>query len=313
MRKRLRWYSFRWRTGLVLLVAFAACWYLLIGRFRHPAGSGPAGPAVGAECFSEAWSERKTIVVGLGDSITAGFGAARGRGSFALVVENDDEAYPDMMGRDLIHVFPDLDVLDYSRSYTVSAEHLEQQLPRISTFPDSMQGIVIMTTGGNDIIHDYGRSAPKDGAMYGCSIEDAAAWSGGFRRRLEAIIDGAASRFPGGCEVFLADIYDPTDGGGDIENAHLRLPAWPDALKVLSVFNGVIASVCSARDNVHLVDIHSEFLGHGIHCSDRRGKHYRADDPHYWYFVNLEDPNERGHDAIRRVFLVEMARVLCER
>ena len=33
-------------------------------------------------------------------------------------------------------------------------------------------------------------------------------------------------------------------------------------------------------------------------------------DPYCWYHVNLEDPNERGYDAIRRLFLIEMARVL---
>ncbi len=30
---------------------------------------------------------------------------------------------------------------------------------------------------------------------------------------------------------------------------------------------------------------------------------------HHWYYTNLEDPNERGYDAIRRLFLIEMAKV----
>ena len=37
---------------------------------------------------------------------------------------------------------------------------------------------------------------------------------------------------------------------------------------------------------------------------------YRADDPHYWYYANIEDPNERGYDAIRRIFLNEIACVV---
>jgi hypothetical protein len=36
-------------------------------------------------------------------------------------------------------------------------------------------------------------------------------------------------------------------------------------------------------------------------------KHYDRKDPHYWYFINLEDPNERGYDALRRLFLNAMA------
>ncbi|HUT13256.1 MAG TPA: hypothetical protein VMY42_22395 [Thermoguttaceae bacterium] len=34
----------------------------------------------------------------------------------------------------------------------------------------------------------------------------------------------------------------------------------------------------------------------------------RPEDPHYWYAQNLEDPNVRGYDAIRRLFLIEMAK-----
>jgi hypothetical protein len=54
--------------------------------------------------------------------------------------------------------------------------------------------------------------------------------------------------------------------------------------------------------------LHNAFLGHGIHCSQFWTKHYDWKDPHYWYFVNLEDPNERGYDVIRRLFLIEIAK-----
>ena len=30
----------------------------------------------------------------------------------------------------------------------------------------------------------------------------------------------------------------------------------------------------------------------------------------YWYFMNIEDPSERGYDAIRRLFLLEMIETL---
>jgi hypothetical protein len=54
---------------------------------------------------------------------------------------------------------------------------------------------------------------------------------------------------------------------------------------------------------VRVVPIYEEFLGHGIHCRQFWRTHYRARDPHYWYSSNIEDPNDRGYDAIRRVFL----------
>jgi hypothetical protein len=50
------------------------------------------------------------------------------------------------------------------------------------------------------------------------------------------------------------------------------------------------------------------FLGHGIHCTQWSFEHYDSKDPHYWYAWNLVDPNPRGYDAIRRLFLIEIAK-----
>jgi hypothetical protein len=165
-----------------------------------------------------------------------------------------------------------------------------------------------MTTGGNDIIHNYGSTPPREGAMYGATLAQAKPWIANFEKRLDEMIDIFNERFPGGCQVFLADIYDPTDGVGDAANA--GLPAWPAAMAVLDAYNEVIRRCCQKRPNVHLVPVHDEFLGHGIHCREPWRTHYRSADPHYWYFTNLEDPNERGYDAIRRLCLIEMAKVI---
>jgi lysophospholipase L1-like esterase len=283
--------------------------YFLIGRYWHPAGSGPAGPPVPLDSFQHTWSTNQFALVGLGDSITAGFGALGKHGYFDLLIENDDAKWPDMQGRDLKHVFPHLTACNLSVSYTVLEEHLRDQLPSIASYPTGVRGIVVITAGGNDLIHDYGRSAPRDGAMYGCTYAQALEWKPGFTRKLKALIDGVTAHFPAGCDVFLGNFYDPTDGIGDIEHANLLLPAWPDGLKVLPVFNGVITETCNSYTNVHLVDFHAAFLGHGIHCRNFLNPNYRKEDPHYWYFMNLEDPNSRGYDAIRRLFLIEMSKV----
>lgn len=305
----LRWYSIRWQTVLILGLAFFTAWYFLLGRFKHPVGVGPAGPPVAINAFQNPWSTNQFVLIGIGDSVTAGFGAAEKHGYFDLLVQNDDAQFPDMNGKDLRHVLPHLLTHNFSVSYTVSEEHLKDQVPTIVMYPPQVRGIIVITTGGNDLIHDYGRSAARDGAMYGCTYQQAMQWKENFRTRLRAILDGVMTKFPGGCDVFLANIYDPTDGVGDIEHANLALPAWPDGLKVLPLFNGIIDETCRSYRNVHLVDIHSAFLGHGIHCTDRWNAHYHRDDPHYWYFDNLEDPNDRGYDAIRRLFLVEISKV----
>ena len=74
--------------------------------------------------------------------------------------------------------------------------------------------------------------------------------------------------------------------------------------------NEAVERTAGQRKNVHIVDIRSVFLGHGIHCRDKRSPYYHKDDPSYWYFENLEDPNDIGYDAIRRLFLNEIARTL---
>jgi len=87
-------------VAAALLLAGAA-WHSLAGRFQHPVGSGPAGPAVDAAPFRQAWSKQPVVLLGLGDSVTAGYGAAPGRSYFELLARNDDTLYPDMAGRDL--------------------------------------------------------------------------------------------------------------------------------------------------------------------------------------------------------------------
>ena len=107
---------------------------------------------------------------------------------------------------------------------------------------------------------------------------------------LDAILDQLSAKFLGGCHFYLANIYDPTDNVGDAQ--HAGLPAWPDGEKIIAAYNDIIAKCAERRADVELIDMHGLFLGHGIHCRKFWMPHYHADDPHYWYFDNLEDPND---------------------
>jgi hypothetical protein len=99
----------------------------------------------------------------------------------------------------------------------------------------------------------------------------------------------------------LCDIYDPTDGVGDAPSVYL--PDWPDGLAIHARYNQVIRECAGKFSNVHVVLIHQTFMGHGVHCRKFWRSTYVSEDPRYWYFTNVEDPNDRGHDAVRRVFL----------
>jgi lysophospholipase L1-like esterase len=296
-------------TGLLGIGVFligAAVMYLYL-TFNLSVGEGPAGPTVPRTAFAHPWTTQPVLLIGLGDSVTAGFGARRGYGYFDRLVANPPEDSPDLRGICLSAVLPNLRATNLAVSGSVSGEHVQKQLPQLPRANTQTLAFVVITTGGNDLIHNYGRTPPREEAMYGSSLEQAKTWISGFAERLETIVSGIESRFPAGCHIFLANIYDPTDGVGDIARA--GLPAWPDGLKVMEAYNEVIRNCASKHSCVHLVDFHSAFLGHGLHCRQFWARHYDSNDPYYWYYTNLEDPNERGYDAIRRLFLIEMAKL----
>jgi Lysophospholipase L1 and related esterases len=291
-------------AGLFLVVSGAG--YLYFFRAR-PIGTGPAGPELSAEMFSGVWSDKPVLLVGLGDSVTAGFGARRGYSYFNLLVTNSATDFQDMRGKCLQAVLPNLIFTNLSESGSTSGEHLRRQLPRLPVVGSNTTALVVITTGGNDLIHNYGRTPPREEAMYGATWEQAEPWIKNFERRLNEMIGVINDHYSAGCEIFLANIFDPTDAVGDIQRA--GLPPWKDGIKILTAYNEVIQRCAENHHSVHLVDMHKAFLGHGIHCTQFWSKHYRSNDPRYWYYVNLEDPNERGYDAIRRLFLIEISKV----
>lgn len=281
------------------------CLYFAFFQWR-PVGSGPAVPS---ELFQHVWSDRDVLLFSIGDSVTAGLGAAsREHSYFNRLLRNPVDEYEDMRGRCLSTVFPHVESLNLAVSGSTSLMHIETLRNRLDIQPETTFGIVVMTTGGNDLIHNYGRMPPKEGAMYGATLEQAKPWIANFEERLNAMIELIDARFPGGCDIFLADIYDPTDGVGDAPSVFL--PPWPDGLKVHAAYNRVIHECAAARPNVHLVPMYETFLGHGSHCAQFWRSTFRWEDPHYWFYYNIEDPNDRGYDAIRRVFLLKMIEVL---
>jgi len=288
----------------LMLAAFACYHHFYVSR---PIGRGPAGPSVSPQLFAKPWASQPVLLVGLGDSVTAGFGARKGYGYFDRLAKNPIDEFPAMAGVSLSALFPQLRATNLAVSGSVSLELAEKQLPRLPVVDSNTLGLIVITTGGNDLIHNYGRTPPREFAMYGATLEQAKPWIGHFEERLEFIFGKLNDHFKGGCQIFIANIYDPTDGNGNIEKA--GLPAWIDGPKLLTAYNQAIGVCAAKHPNVHVVNMHDAFLGHGINCTQFWSTYYQRSDPHYWYYDNLEDPNERGYDALRRLFLIEIAKV----
>ncbi|HEY2251263.1 MAG TPA: SGNH/GDSL hydrolase family protein, partial [Planctomycetaceae bacterium] len=208
----------QWRLAWLVVLGVAVIGAAFL--YRHywhsrPIGAGPAGPPVSAEKFGFTWTDRPVLLVGIGDSVTAGFGAStEAQSFFRRLVENPPDEFSDMYGKCLSKVFPNLTVSNVALSGGTTQECLEALVPKIKVQDEDTFGVIVMTIGGNDIIHNYGRTPPREGAMYGATLEQARPWIENFAVRLEAIITRLDAKFPAGCEFFIANIYDPTDGVG---------------------------------------------------------------------------------------------------
>ncbi len=310
----MKWYQIRIRF---LIPLFLVSFLVFIGYnyYYLPEGGGSSGYEVNAKPFTKIWSNKKIVLVGMGDSIVTGFGSGHKKNSFfEMITDNPEDDYPDIKNINLRKAFPNLEKINLAENSTASGDHI-LQVDNLEVQSSNVYGIVILSTGGIDLIHDYGNSPPQDEAIYGANLEEVEKYSVLFEQRLNVLIKKIKQKFPGGVKIFLFSIYDPTDGVGDIENVSpllklfKKLPKWKDGLYALNKWNEIIYKTSDENDFVELVDLHKAFLGHGIHCKDKSNPNYKPDDPSYWYYMNLEDPNRKGYDAIRRIVLLKMLEV----
>jgi len=166
--------------------------------FSLPVGTGSAGPSVDRVAFSKPWTSRPVLLVGLGDSVTAGFGARRGYSYFDRLVSNPADEFADMKGINLSGVFPGLKTTNLSVSGSTSFEVPAAQLPQLPAADAKTLGWVVITTGGNDLIHNYGRTPPREQAMYGASWEMAEPGSRNLRSALKPLSQVSLNGFPEG-------------------------------------------------------------------------------------------------------------------
>ena len=136
-------------VGVVLLGAAGLYLYL---TFNLTFGEGRAEPAVPRAAFAHPWTARPVLLVGLGDSVTAGFGARRGYTCFDRLIANPPDEFPDMHGICLSAVLPNLRTTNISVSGSVSMEHAQNQLPQVPHADAQTLGFVVITTGGYDLI-----------------------------------------------------------------------------------------------------------------------------------------------------------------
>ncbi len=226
------------------------------------------------------------MYVALGDSMSIDeYAGGPGRGAASLFHRNHPD-WPEFDSRDLHTLFPEMGFRLLAFDGATSEGVLALQVPALAELPVAPR-IVTLTTGGNDLL-----------SYFGIGAQDCEQAAGHLRSRLEKIVQSCCQAVgTTGC-VLVGNIYDPTDGTGQIPAS--GFPLWSDSMHALERFNDTIAQV--TRDfPAHLVDIYSHFLGHGIRAQDPDFEHYAKGDTAVWY-TQLIEPNARGAHEIRRLF-----------
>ncbi len=228
--------------------------------------------------------------VALGDSMLIDYYAGgTGWGTASLLYKNLDDAYPDWKGKDLATLYPDISFYNLTSDGATTNTVLNWQLPKVPT-GEKQPTIIILTVGGNDLLHHYG-APEKKGINLSYEMHE-------NLRKIVSYLQ-APSKFPKPARIYIGNIYDPSDGiSGGLEKEGYS--PWPDGLKVLDHWNKRIQEVAQEK-GLTLVDIHKHFLGHGVNYDDPTGKYYNPEDSTTWLRLAIE-PNSRGAHEIRKLF-----------
>ena len=274
---------------LALCLSLAAC-----GSTADDGNNGnPGNPSNDAGTSSDApgaTTKYKTHVI-LGDSISDRGG--EGPFYYDLLDKNDDAKWPDDKGKDFAAAFgPDLKVVKASKA-GARGQNLGGQ---IATLPATLEGpvVVTMTIGGNDVT-----AALAALLTSGDDSKERADFQGYLDEAIAELTK--PDRFGAGVKVtvFVANVYDPSDGTGDFTvaasgkkcpGALSFFPAGKATAPLLDPWEKIFADVAAKHPGSNVVDLRGKYQGHGVNKADS------------WFYGDCIHPNAAGHDAVRDLF-----------
>jgi acyl-CoA thioesterase-1 len=205
---------------------------------------------------------------------------ANGLGAASLLARNDDAVWPEFAGRDLVTRHPGIDcrVLAADGATTVSV--LASQVEAIEGLDPGVEALVTLTAGGNDLL-----------GLLGASENEGQTGVRRILENLDATVVATQDRLRR-ATVLVANVYDPTDGTGDLETTRLHARE----LRWLVDYNAGVERLCRKR-GARLIDLHGHFAGHGRSAPARER----------WYWSgSLIEPGAVGASEIRRQWLVAL-------
>lgn len=262
---------------------------------------------------------KKVILFGFGDSVSC----SNKYGNGGIV---QDFGYFTQLGS---HIKGFSEIKTIADDISIIQNHYDS-LKRIKyPYPKDIFAVITFTTIGNNFLHPFGIVGRKGGPnkqhfkvpdnlevneaeLYGVSIKDLKLIYGPLLRNYLELIYAELKRiFPGGFHLFIANIYDPTDGTGRFDEIHFngkknRLPYRKEGLEILNYINlNIINDFANSHSNASLVDSNKALLGYGI-------KKYGTDQ--YCYMNSIfEDPNEFGSKKIMKANMDSIKNYLPEK
>ncbi len=257
-----------------------------------------AGPRVRGHASVIPSTLRPTDAVRLivmGDSISAGVGASgRSTTSYgALLGANSTTRWPDAMSLDLAarfgHAVPVVNVaVGGATTGSMRADQPGMLRTRLS-LPVRGHSVVVITIGGNDLQLAIISGNPE-GAVLNSAINN-------IRQAVQFLQDPA--NFPDGVSLYIAAVYDPSDGEGFVEGCffNLRLPTFITGLNTWRARYIALGQ----EMGFGVIDALGHFHGHGHNFMHTDNPYYDTADPSGW-FSDCIHPNDRGHHELRRLF-----------
>lgn len=169
----------------------------------------------------------------------------------------------------------------------------------------SLTTLVVMTVGGNDLF------ALADDYYEGLSEAELAAST---EKEMQNIRDAITwlttdkTRFPGRMYVVFANLYEFTDGFGEVEACPgAGLAGYSYDLSNRQIVERIAwmqteLLTIAADTGTDMIFMGEAFCGHGYNAADATGACYRGADAALWFDETCFHPNNDGHDAIAGLF-----------
>lgn len=218
------------------------------------------------------------VAVALEWNATAG--AVAPLGAASQLMANDDERWPEFMGRDLTTFFPRITHQQLAGDGATIGDVFGEQLPAVEE--DEREVLVTLTAGLTDLLSAVG-NRPRRALLPGVVRDIALAY--------EHLVGAIRERLPR-ATIVVTTLYDPSDRSGRIPG--VLEEAGPLPLDQLDALNARLRALAAHHPDVRLADAYAHFLGHGTSVAEKERWYWRR---------SLIEPSAVGASELRRVWL----------